>query len=147
MLWLYLIALAVLGTVIVVLLGRWDGAQPPAEEGPGFADDVDELLRRTGSGRITAEDLDGLVFDSAPRGYRMDQVDRLLDALSAQLRREAGEEIMGDSGPDAEHDAEAGPESEAGRQDGGRLAREGRGQLPAQGSEEAHDQGFDPPSG
>lgn len=87
MLWLYLIALAVLGAVIVVLIGRWDGAEIPEEEGPGAEpDDVDELLSRLGPEGVSARDLDEVILDSAPRGYRMDQVDKLLDAVAARLR-------------------------------------------------------------
>lgn len=88
MLWLYLIALAVLGVVLVVLMGRWDGARPPEEEGPGAVPDgVDDLLSCLGPEGITARELDEVVLDSAPRGYRMDQVDKLLEAVSAQLRQ------------------------------------------------------------
>ncbi|WP_022871889.1 DivIVA domain-containing protein [Nesterenkonia alba] len=86
MMWLYLVALAILGLVVVVFIGRWSGAEAPAEESPATAgDDVDQLLARA-EGHLTAEDVDAVEFDSAARGYRMDQVDKLLAALSEQLR-------------------------------------------------------------
>lgn len=88
MMWLYLAALTLIGLIVVILVGAWNGAQPPQDETPGSPDDVDELLARRaeeGAG-ITAEDLDAVQLQSGVRGYRMDQVDRLLDALKDQLR-------------------------------------------------------------
>lgn len=112
MLWLYLIALAVLGAILVVLIGRWDGAHPPQEEGRGAApDDVDELLSHAGPAGITARDLDEVVLDSAPRGYRMDQVDKLLDALAVQLR---GAPAEGSEEDDASSGEEAGQRDDQG---------------------------------
>jgi len=96
MLWLYLLALALLAGVVAALLGRWEGAAVPG--GDSLAADeseVDGLLRRRASTDITADDLDQVGLDSAVRGYRMDQVDRLLDTLRAQLaRHEAASETL-----------------------------------------------------
>ncbi|GAA1136295.1 DivIVA domain-containing protein [Nesterenkonia lutea] len=87
MLWLYLLALGLLAAVTAALLGRWEGAAVPEEENPAAGDsDVADLLQRRAQASITAEDLQEVRLDSAVRGYRMDQVDRLLDALAAQLR-------------------------------------------------------------
>lgn len=84
--WLYLFALVLIGLIIMLLVGRWDGAEVPQEEGTGGApDSVEQLLQRS-AGSISAEDLDQLRLDSAVRGYRMDQVDALLDALAQQLK-------------------------------------------------------------
>lgn len=91
--WLYLLALAIIGVIILLLIGRWDGAVAPEEESGGaLNDDVGRLLAELredpqSSGRITAEHLEQVSFDPALRGYRMDQVDALLDALAEQLRR------------------------------------------------------------
>ncbi len=87
--WLYLAALALIGVIIVVLVGSWKGAHPPAEETPGTPDDVEELLSRASEEgrRLTAEDLGAVRLRPAVRGYRMDQVDRLIDALQAQLEQ------------------------------------------------------------
>lgn len=96
MLWLYLLALALLVGVVAALLGRWEGAAVPgADSLAADESDVDELLRRRASTDITADDLNQVGLDSAVRGYRMDQVDRLLDALRAQLaQHEAGAESL-----------------------------------------------------
>ncbi|WP_044493224.1 DivIVA domain-containing protein [Nesterenkonia massiliensis] len=86
MLWLYLLALVLIGLIIMLLVGRWDGAEIPQEEGTvGGAHSVLHLLQRS-AGNIRAEDLEQLRFDSGVRGYRMDQVDALVDALVQQLQ-------------------------------------------------------------
>lgn len=88
MLWLYVIAVALIGVIAVVLTGRWDGEPAPREESPVTQDDqVDQMLQRTAGGSISAEDLESVQLDSALRGYRMDQVDKLLAAVTAQLRQ------------------------------------------------------------
>ena len=38
------------------------------------------------AGPVSADDIGELRFDQALRGYRMDQVDEVIDALSARLR-------------------------------------------------------------
>lgn len=93
MTWLYVAALVVLGAIVIVLIGRWEGAAGPVEESPSAAaDDVDQLLEGLGSQGLTAGHLEEVRFDSAVRGYRMDQVDKLLAALAAQLRTAADED-------------------------------------------------------
>lgn len=97
--WLYLLALAIIGVIILLLIGRWDGAAAPEEEsGAAPNDDVGRLLAELredpeGPGRITAEHLEQVSFDSGFRGYRMDQVDALLDALAEQLRGNDSQQI------------------------------------------------------
>ncbi|MDS2173567.1 MULTISPECIES: DivIVA domain-containing protein [unclassified Nesterenkonia] len=96
MIWLYLLAIALLGAVVVLLTGRVEGAEPPADLPPG--DDVTSLLAAREGRPLTADDLRGLRLDPALRGYRMDQVEALLDALTAQLEqdsRERGEDTPG----------------------------------------------------
>ncbi|GAB3184044.1 hypothetical protein GCM10027060_20550 [Nesterenkonia halophila] len=89
MVWLYLLALIVLGGIVLLLMGRWSGPEPVEEDPPaGGASDVDELIERARADGLTAEDLDEVRFDSAVRGYRMDQVDALLDTLADRLRDE-----------------------------------------------------------
>lgn len=90
MLWLYLLAVVLLAMTVAALLGRWAGAAVPREESDLDESDVDDLLRRRAEGPISAEDLQEVRLDSAVRGYRMDQVDRLLDALGKQLREQQG---------------------------------------------------------
>ncbi|GAB3187426.1 DivIVA domain-containing protein [Nesterenkonia suensis] len=83
MIWLYLLSVALLGAVVVLLVGRAEGVQAPAEEAP--ADEVADLLAAREGAPITAADLRQVRLQPALRGYRMEQVDRLLDALAEQL--------------------------------------------------------------
>ena len=39
------------------------------------------------TGSLSADDVEGLHFDQALRGYRMDQVDETIDALAERLRQ------------------------------------------------------------
>ncbi len=87
MIWLYLLVVALIGAVVVVLIGRSPVAAPPAEElpaGPGSA--VFEMLAE--SRPLSSADLEQVTFDSSVRGYNMEQVDRLLEALSVQLHEQ-----------------------------------------------------------
>lgn len=87
MMWLYVIALIVLGVIVVLLVGKWEGAAAPQEEPPaGGPDLVDALISERAEQGVRADDLDQLQFDTSVRGYRMDQVDKLIDALVRQLR-------------------------------------------------------------
>ena len=86
MLWLNILALLIITVVVVLLVGKWNGEPAPREDTPEDSSSVDELLRRTG-GTLTAADLEAVELDSSVRGYRMDQVDKLLDALVDQLRQ------------------------------------------------------------
>lgn len=88
MTWLYVIAVAVVCVVVVLLIGRWEGAEAPRDESPSaLPDRVDELLDSAAGRDINADDLQQVQFDSAIRGYRMEQVDKLIDALTAQLHQ------------------------------------------------------------
>lgn len=87
--WLYLLALAILGVIVLLLMGRWDGAAVPEEESGAEPPSVDDLAGP--GGRIGAEGLRQVRFEQTFRGYRMDQVDALLDRLAEQLG-EASEE-------------------------------------------------------
>lgn len=87
--WLYLLALAILGGIVLLLMGRWDGAAAPEEESGAALQDF--ARPDLSAGQITPEHLEEIRFDSALRGYRMDQVDALLDALTQQLREARAE--------------------------------------------------------
>lgn len=88
MIWLFLLAAVIIGVIVVILLGRWNGAEPPREDPPaGGPDPVDELLQDAGETGVQAHHLETVEFDSSVRGYRMEQVDKLLDALATQLRQ------------------------------------------------------------
>ena len=74
-----LIILAVLGLVFAVASGRIAaGLDSPSTSIPA---------RALPEGRVTSEDVRGLRFVPALRGYRMSQVDEALDRLSLELRR------------------------------------------------------------
>lgn len=85
-----MIGLVVLGVLVVLLVGRGRGAAPVADEGTAAVaptGDANELLQRVKNGDLlTAADLELVRFDSGVRGYRMDQVDALLEALTLQLK-------------------------------------------------------------
>lgn len=98
MMWLYIGALVILCAIVVLLVGKWDGASAPPEEPPAGGRSPVELLLAERTGRdLSAADLHRVQFDTAVRGYRMEQVDQLLDALADQL---------GEPGPDAEDSGE-----------------------------------------
>lgn len=76
---LLLVILAVIAGIAVVAAGRGDGlgaAQP--ERSP---------LGALPAGEVTRSDVDGLRFTLALRGYRMDEVDAVLDRLVDELDR------------------------------------------------------------
>jgi DivIVA domain-containing protein len=95
--WLYVVALLILCVIVVLLVGKWEGAAAPREEPPaGGPSAVDHLLTERAEQGLSAADLDRVEFDTGVRGYRMDQVDQLLDALAEQLRGSAA--VNGGSG-------------------------------------------------
>lgn len=91
--WLFaVLAVLVMGGVAVVAAGR--GA-PMAEE---YGDRVDSTV--PSAGPITADDLRRIRFPLAVRGYRMQEVDALLDRLAAE--REAAEATVADDAADGD---------------------------------------------
>ena len=77
---LLLVVLAVIGGIAVVATGRWGGlpdAEP--ERSPRGALPAD--------GEVDRPAVDGLRFSLALRGYRMDEVDEVLDRLVDELDR------------------------------------------------------------
>ena len=82
---LLLVVLAVIGGIAVVATGRWGGlpdAEPERSPRGELAADA-ELDRPA---------VDGLRFSLALRGYRMDEVDDVLDRMVVELERR-GERI------------------------------------------------------
>ncbi len=87
MIWVFFIAVGVLviGAFAALIAGRV-GYDPLAEATTTQADPI--LSEEIGSGEIAA-----VRFDTALRGYRMDQVDAVLDRLQARIAElEAGSE-------------------------------------------------------
>lgn len=72
-----LLGIAVLCGVAVVAAGRGDGLSPADRDRPDLALPDDRLLVR--------EDVDRLRFSVGLRGYRMDEVDDVLDRLAADI--------------------------------------------------------------
>ena len=106
---LLLVVLAVIAGIAVVATGRWGGLPDVEPE-------------RSPRGELPADSevdrpaVDGLRFSLALRGYRMDEVDDVLDRLGAELayrdsriaELEAAAAVRGavEAGPDAEPGAE-----------------------------------------
>lgn len=69
-----------IGLVVAVVLARVGGADvhlaPPVSSSGG---------RPLADGEVTSASLSRVRFDRAPRGYRMDQVDEVLDRMRATL--------------------------------------------------------------
>jgi DivIVA domain-containing protein len=80
MMWLFAILIVLaLGAVAVVAAGRGTPMTPAYDDAP------DSLVPRDGP--ITAEDLRRIRFPLAFRGYRMAEVDALLDRLAEERER------------------------------------------------------------
>ncbi len=102
MVWVFTVLLVLsLGGVAVVAAGRGE----PLEE--GYDDRPDAVVPE--SGRLTGDDLRRVRFSLAFRGYRMSEVDALLDRL-AREREE-------DDVPPHEHPRDTPPPRDGGRGD------------------------------
>ncbi|MBW8804765.1 MAG: hypothetical protein AUG49_04975 [Catenulispora sp. 13_1_20CM_3_70_7] len=75
----FLVVAAVFGAIAWVAAGRGGGLADPRQDRPEPALAEDRQLGR--------DDIDGARFAVAFRGYRMDQVDRLLDRLAAEIEQ------------------------------------------------------------
>ena len=75
-----LIGVAVVGGVVLLATGRVSASLPEADgpqQVPGLAD--------IPVGDLSAAEIDQVRLDQAVRGYRMDEVDDLVDRLSAEI--------------------------------------------------------------
>jgi DivIVA domain-containing protein len=98
--WLFaVLVVLVLGAIAVVAAGR--GA-PMVEE---YGDRVDATV--PAGGPITADDLRRIRFPLALRGYRMQEVDALLDRLATEREEERRAE-RAEAGPSVDGDPERG---------------------------------------
>jgi len=75
---LLLIVVLLIGLTAAAVLGRVGGflAEPTSSH----------AFSGVPTGLLSADDIGRLHFDQGLRGYRMDQVDEVIDALSARLR-------------------------------------------------------------
>lgn len=85
MTWFFaILVVAVIGGVAVVAAGRGGTMVETFDDRPDARVPADRLL--------TAEDLRGMRFSTALRGYRMSEVDALLDRLAAEMAAPRGED-------------------------------------------------------
>ena len=80
---LLLIVVLLIGLTTAAVMGRISGFMAEPTSSHGFAG--------VPTGLLSADDSAALQFDRALRGYRMDQVDEVIDALRARLRELATE--------------------------------------------------------
>jgi DivIVA domain-containing protein len=73
-----LIVVLLIGLTAAAVMGRIGGFMAEPTSTPAFSG--------VPTGSWSADDLGQLHFAQAMRGYRMDQVDEVIDALSARLR-------------------------------------------------------------
>ena len=91
MMWFFAILIVLaLGAIAVVAAGRG------APMSPAYDDAPDSLVPRNGP--VTGEDLRRIRFPLALRGYRMTEVDALLERLAEELERSEAE--ARDPGPE-----------------------------------------------
>ena len=75
---LLVVVLVVIGLVVAVASGRIGGGMGPQVSTRPY--------RGLPDGPVTAADVDGVRFSLGLRGYRMDEVDAVLDRLREELR-------------------------------------------------------------
>jgi DivIVA domain-containing protein len=84
-----LVVLAVVAAVAAVAAGVWRGGPVDAHDaaGVGLPEPTTTVPPlELPADRFTADDVDGLHFSLGLRGYRMDEVDQVLDRISSELR-------------------------------------------------------------
>jgi len=76
---LLLIVVLLIGLTAAAVIGRLGGFMAEPTSTHAFSG--------VPTGSLSADDVEGLHFDQALRGYRMDQVDETIDALAERLRQ------------------------------------------------------------
>lgn len=90
MMWFFAILLVlVLGAIAMVAAGRGTPLAPEYDDRPDVS---------VPAGRIVGDDLRRVRFSLALRGYRMSEVDALLDRLAAQLEADGAPGADGERG-------------------------------------------------
>ena len=80
---LLLIVVLLIGLTAAAVMGRIGGFMAEATSSQAFSGGSG--VSGDPAGSLSAEDIGRLHFDQALRGYRMNQVDEVIDALSARL--------------------------------------------------------------
>lgn len=75
---LVLVVMVLIGLTAAAVMGKFGGFMADATSSQSFGG--------VPAGPLSTDDLAQLHFDQALRGYRMNQVDEVIDALSARLR-------------------------------------------------------------
>ena len=75
-----LIGVAVIGGVVLLATGRVRGSLPEADPAPEIAGLDDVPL-----GSLSPDEVEHVRIDQALRGYRMDEVDELVNRLGAEI--------------------------------------------------------------
>ena len=95
MMWFFsVLVVGVMGLAAAAAAGRFGGMVEVYDDRPDSTVPADRPL--------TAEDLEAVRFTSALRGYRMDEVDALLDRLAEELRAARGEDVPAEPAEPAE---------------------------------------------
>jgi len=106
MMWVFAIMIVLaMGAVAMLAAGRGEPMAPAYDDRPDAAVPRDRPL--------VADDLGSVRFSLAVRGYRMSEVDALLERLAAEMRARETEAPAGQDAPAA--DAGAAPEPDTDR--------------------------------
>ena len=97
MMWFFsVLVVVVMGVTAMVAAGRFGGLAETYDDRPDS--------RVPADGALTAEDLEAVRFTSALRGYRMSEVDALLDRLAEELRAARATGAASDADPEGSRD-------------------------------------------
>jgi len=131
---LLFIVVVLIGLTAAAVMGRIGGYMSEPTSSHAFAG--------VPTGSLSAEDIGALTFDTALRGYRMDQVDEVVDALVARLR-----EVEADPVPLPADGARLPAEGARLPAEGARLPAAERSAAPHEGVSEDADEGVSEDAG
>jgi DivIVA domain-containing protein len=95
-----IVGVAVIGGAAMLISGRWrDGLPEVPPDGARTA----ALSEGVPIGELTVAEIDDVRLEQAPRGYRMDEVDRLVDRLAQEIAARDDEiaRLRGEARPDS----------------------------------------------
>ena len=94
-----ILGVAVIGGAAMLISGRWrDGLPEVAPDGARPA----SLPAEVPVGELTVAEIEGVRLEQAPRGYRMEDVDQLVDRLAQEIEARDAEiaRLRGDARTD-----------------------------------------------